>query len=198
MSSAKLDVFLGLDQALTTSGWCILANGTVHSHGVAKDSVQIQAVGDTLAQLVDGEWSRLLVALEHHGTHLLHGDKRWQRSPESIVTLGEPRGYWVHEVARRGHPKRLRILVAPGDWRMRVLGISNRAGTERCKATAIAWATQRALHPLADDNEAEAVCIAHWASFDGLAHNEARKQKQRVASRVRKAKSKQLEFGGRG
>jgi ribosomal 50S subunit-recycling heat shock protein len=193
MNALQSSVFLGVDQA-AKSGYCIVESGRVQASGVAKTAADIVAVVDLVQLHAANDWRRVLVALEDHSTHVYNANAKYKRNPATLIGMGEARGWWVHELARRGHPEPLRVLVGLDDWRMRVLGISNRAGGERCKAEAVRWAKQRALHELADDNEAEAVCIAHWASMDGLAHNEARKQKQRVADRGRRQAKKQLEL----
>jgi hypothetical protein len=185
------DIFVGLDQA-ECSGWCIVAQGAVQAHGVTKDHQGIVAVFETVQRLCEGNLTRVLVVLEDHGGHLYNAGKSFQRNPKSLVTLGAARGWWEHEFGRAGHPESLCLRVTSADWRLRVLGARNSLGTERLKALAVQWAAGRALHPVSDDNEAEAIAIASWAALDGVARLEQRRTVGRIKARDKRGQAKQL------
>ncbi len=193
------DIFVGLDQAERT-GWCLIASGRVLAHGVTRDEGEVVGVVAAVISASGGNLARVLVAFEDHSDIPLtnkssHG--RWggpQRNTASLLGMGDARGGWRQEFARFGHPSRLRLLVTSEEWRMRVLGLSNRHGTAKLKLAAKQWASAKLNELINDDNEAEAVAIASWAALDGIARLEQGRTAARIQARDKRQEKRQLEL----
>ena len=191
------DIFVGIDQA-AHSGWCIVARGAAVAHGVACDELEVVRVVAKVRELCDSDLARVLVVLEDHSDVPLSNKAQFDprtgapsRNTASILGMGDARGGWRQEFGRFGHPARLRMLVTSEDWRMRVLGVSNRLGTDALKDEAKRWATAKVRAPISDDNEAEAIAIASWAALDGMARMEHKRMTSRIKARVKRGRASQ-------
>jgi hypothetical protein len=192
------DTFAGIDQA-SRSGWCIVSQGIVVAHGVARGELDVVQVVAKVRELCAGDMTRVLVVLEDHSDVPLSNKARFgrrtgapERNTASILGMGDARGGWRQEFGRFGHPESLRMLVTSEDWRMRVLGVSNRLGTDALKDEAKRWAQGKVGAPVEDDNEAEAIAIASWAALDGVARLEQRRTVGRIKARDKRGAAKQL------
>lgn len=198
-------IVLGIDQA-ATSGWAIHVGGPkgrIVAHGVARTW---EARADVLTQALEragGVIGEVLVVFENHaGISLSKGSREEGKAPTRntavILGLGAARGRWEEALDRRGHPELMRLSVEPKAWRARVLGLALGASRERCKHAALEWASAALYKPIADDNEAEAICIASWGALDGVSVLEGRRRHARAVARARAhaRKQKSLTFGG--
>lgn len=196
---------LGIDQA-RASGWCITPiGGTALQFELAESFAGRRYAADCALNAVGGDAARLLVVFEDHSTiSLTHGTNRSARgnhrapirNTASILGLGAARGRWDELLDMLEHPASLRLSVSPEDWRIRVLGCSNKPGTDELKERAKRWAMAHTQKSVCDDNVAEAICIAAWGSLDGLSVLQHGRKEQRVKARVKRAAVKQIPLWG--
>lgn len=201
--TAVLRAAFGIDQA-ARSGWAVAVARKVVEHGVAVDHAgRVRAVERAL-WFAGNDPTALLVAFEDHGAmpldRLTNYDRKTarrgrdgapERSTRSILGQGKAYGRWEAVLDALGHPSRLRIDVEPGVWRRRVHGVI--AGD--VKGAAMRWASRALGEEIDDDNEAEACCLATFASIDGVMMLEQEKLRHRLTARAKRAASKQLALG---
>ena len=188
-------IALGVDQA-ARSGWGIVDGANVLEHGVATD---FAARRDVVARAIEraGGPTRLLVAFEDHGALPLQFERRGSRtgqpgtSTAAHVGLGDARGRWNEWLDAAGHPERLRLLIAPDDWRGRVHGTVS----GDVKGAAVRWASNRLGERIDDHDEAEGLCLACFAALDGPAILEQGRLKRRLYARGKRNERRQLELG---
>lgn len=191
---------LGIDQA-AISGWAIACvGGRVLESGVARERSLREGVIMRAIALAGGDVENLLLVFEDHSDIPLGNRARYdhrtkhgpQRNAASLIGMGRALGRWEGLLDHYGHPERLRIGVTSEAWRMRVLGCSNKPGTDELKQRALRWARgHTGSLAIADHNEAEAVCIAAWGALDGASVLARGREVRRVADRVRRARSRQ-------
>lgn len=198
---------LGIDQA-RASGWSLVPLGLglqrPHSYGLAvRHPARVQALQVALSAVQD--IAKLLVVFEDHSKiSLTYGNNRGpggkhcapKRNTAGILGLGAARGRWDELLDELGHPEKLRISVPMDDWRMRVLGCSNKPGSEELKERAKRWAMAHTQDGICDDNVAEAICIAAWGTLDGLSVLQHGRKEERVKARVKRAATKQIPMWG--
>lgn len=81
-----------------------------------------------------------------------------------LLGMGAARGRWEETLAYVGHPEKMRFKVAMHVWRGAILGKSfSRAKKEIVKPEAVRWAEARTGRRDVSDDEAEALCMLHWA-----------------------------------
>jgi hypothetical protein len=79
--------------------------------------------------------------------------------------MGAARGRWEECLDMRGHPESMRHRVPMPDWRGTVLGKRfAHARKEVVKPEAVRWAQARTRRMDIEEDEAEALCILHWAA----------------------------------
>lgn len=218
MSRPPLTAVLGLDQAAHT-GWgiALVTRGAprVVAHGMVRNDSQDgdkcfaehRAVGERAAELAGGA-AHLLVLREYHGgmplSRLTRDDRdtrrsgrsgRPERSTDSILGLGGAWGYWVAVLDSLGHPRRLRLSVAPQDWRARVLSPRRGASEVELKQLAIQWASCHVRQSITDADQAEGIAITAFAARDGMDLLEQRRLKQRLYARGRREERRQMVLG---
>lgn len=212
MTPVEPKYVLGIDQG-KHGGWAFAkVGGSVFMSGVAKTpEARVAVVGHALnlitEELVDEGLGivpdRLLLVYEDHSDITLSNRAKWSRkhgAPErnagSLIGMGRSLGRWDGMLDWNAHPERLRLGVTSEDWRMRVLGCSNRLGTEELKERAKRWASAHTGRDVCDDNEAEAICIAAWGALDGLGVLLAQRVQRRTKDRIKRelAKQKPLAF----
>lgn len=82
-----------------------------------------------------------------------------------LLGMGAARGRWEETLDHLGHPEAMRFRVDMPTWRAAVLGPRfARARKEIVKADAVRWARARTGRQDVEDDEAEALCILHWAA----------------------------------
>lgn len=190
-------IVLGIDQA-RRSGWAVHDGRKIVQSGFVYNTPGMIGVVELVkAHAGSGGISSVLVVYEDHSGIPLHAKTRFQggqaptRNTATILGMGAAWGRWETALDLAGHNPRLRICVAPADWRLRVLGLVPSASTERCKATAKAWASQAVQGNVEDDNEAEAIAIASWGALDGKARLEAQRQARRMKDYQKRQAAKQ-------
>lgn len=156
---------IGIDQA-TCSGWaavelkrrqCVLS-------GRAKTPAEQKHALLDLEALPGFSWREALVVMEDH--RHIPADKG--KSVGTLLKLGEARGRWHALLSVFDHPETHRILVQPQRWR-RILGTRAHLPRAAWKAQAKLWSSAVCARPITNDDEAEAICIASWGAWDGLA-----------------------------
>lgn len=189
---------LGVDQA-ADSGWSIArVGGRVLEHGMARGREAREGVIMRALDLSGGPES-LLFVFEDHSDIPLFNKARYdhvkrigpQRNAGSLIGMGRALGRWEGLLDHYAHPERLRIGVTSSDWRMRILGCSNKPGTEELKQRALRWARGATGAYVSDHNEAEAVCIAAWGALDGASVLAKGREVRRMAARTRRVRSRQ-------
>lgn len=82
-----------------------------------------------------------------------------------LLGMGAARGRWEETLDHMGHPESMRFKVDMPTWRGAVLGAKwARARKELVKPEAVRWARARTGRQEVEDDEAEALCILHWAA----------------------------------
>lgn len=198
-------IVLGIDQA-KRSGWAVHRAGVIAHSGFVHDTPGMVGVVELVKGLARAEpgaaagqtpMVNVLVVFEDHSGISLHHKAKFARghaptrNTATILGMGRMYGRWELALDLVGHPERLRVSVEPRDWRGRVLGLVPSASTERCKDTAVAYASQLTGHNVGDHNEAEAICIACWGALDGMAGLERERARARMAARDKRSKAKQ-------
>lgn len=195
-------ITLGIDQG-RRSGWGIAVGRTIVASGVATTAAQRTAVLELVRTRNGGTLAGVLVMFEDHGGMPLnrltrddHTTERRgprqgapERSTDSIITLGEPRGRWKEQLELLGHPQALLDKVKPHVWRAK-LGIRGR-GTAELKRDACRVASMTIGVPIDDHDHAEGVCIAMFAALDGVMRLEVRKAKARATARDARQRGRQ-------
>jgi len=117
----------------------------------------------------------LAVVLEDH-SHIPAG--KGVGTPQ-LLGMGAARGRWEETLEHMGHPEAMRWRVDMPTWRGAVLGPRfARARKEVVKPEAVRWAKARTRRQDIEDDEAEALCILHWAA-DAIPAKLARERLQR-------------------
>lgn len=108
-----------------------------------------------------GRIARLAVVLEDHsGIPASSGIGTPQ-----LLGMGAARGRWEETLEHMGHPESMRFRVDMPTWRAAVLGPRfARARKDVVKPEAVRWARARTGRQDVEDDEAEALCILHWAA----------------------------------
>lgn len=190
LAGAGTAYVLGIDQA-TSSGVAVfdVVRRRCVLSGTVRGAQEQQRVLLSLGELPGFSWSSLLVVLEDHG----RVPRRKNKSTRTVLALGESAGRFRALLSIYEHPEQNLLTVTPSTWR-RLLGPMPR-GTRRprWKAEARAWASMHLGHAVTSDDEAEAICIAAWGAWDGLARwsqhtRRLRRAERRVAqpSRMRR------------
>jgi hypothetical protein len=110
---------------------------------------------------VCGAIKRLAIVLEDH-SHIPAG--KGVGTPQ-LLGMGAARGRWEETLDHFGHPDSMRFRVDMQTWRGAVLGRQfARARKEIVKEEAVRWARVRTGRDGIEDDEAEALCILHWAA----------------------------------
>jgi hypothetical protein len=79
--------------------------------------------------------------------------------------MGDARGQWKADLGHMGHPKDMLFMVDMATWRGALLGARfARARKEVAKPEAVRWACARLGRLDVEADEAEALCILHWAA----------------------------------
>ena len=199
----------GIDQA-KVSGWAIAeVRGKAIASGIAKNHAERNAALSDSRFLQRGafgaHYADVLVVFEDHSDfRMAYGSNRKAngqhqkpiRTQASLLSLGAARGRWEELLDMYQHPERLRLSVTPKDWRARVLSSRQSVGTEELKERAKRWASAHVGRWIADDNEADAICIAAWGALDGLGVLMAERVQRRTKARIKRelAKQKPLAF----
>lgn len=112
----------------------------------------------------------LAVVIEDH-SHIPAG--KGVGTPQ-LLGMGDMRGQWKATLGHMGHPRSMLFMVDMPTWRGAVLGprwARARKCQGRCKpgcgcvkAEAVKWASARTGRQDVEDDEAEALCILHWAA----------------------------------
>jgi len=175
-------VILGVDQAIN-SGWSI----RVGSRPVQSGELDVwdwearryvlrlafdfaNRPGRTLPSNRGNRWipEWFVFVYEDHGSAPLAS---YKTTPQ-VLSLGGSRNLWLDSLNRMGHPQELRINVTSRTWRTKVLGLKAALRGDECKAQAVRWAEDHTgKRPLHHD-EAEAICLSHWGSVDGMSELE--------------------------
>ena len=181
-SRVEVAAFLALDQA-TTTGVALAGyrDGRMHSmqsgtatqdeHRVRHIQAALQRGGCMCfvgAQPPSypkpcgcGRIRSLAVVLEDH-SHIPAG--KGIGTPQ-LLGMGDMRGQWKSTLGHMGHPKDMLFLVDMPTWRGAVLGPRfARARKEVAKPEAVRWARAKTRRDDVEDDEAEALCILHWAA----------------------------------
>lgn len=96
-----------------------------------------------------------------------------------LLGMGGARDRWRENLAHMGHPETMLFQVDMPTWRGAVLGPRfARARKEVVKPEAVRWAHARTGRADIEDDEAEALCILHWAA-DAIPAKLARERLQR-------------------
>lgn len=103
------------------------------------------------------------------------GKTRW--TPATMLGLGAQRGRWLEALDLAGVPASRIVSVTPAEWRA-VLSPLPRRTTEQAKASAIVIARGLLGREVGPD-EAEAACIARWASSAAVVREAAAKRVRR-------------------
>jgi hypothetical protein len=156
---------LGIDQA-KASGWALieLAQQRCVLSGVAKTPAEQEDVLNLLAGLPGLFWPSVLVVLEDHSFM----PTRAGTSARTLLSLGESRGRWLALLSERGHPPEARLLCTPAVWRKVLAKPGTRFTRATWKREAKRWASARVGERITSDDEAEAIAIAYWGSWEGL------------------------------
>jgi hypothetical protein len=105
----------------------------------------------------------LAVVIEDH-SHIPAG--KGVGTPQ-LLGMGDMRGQWKATLGHMGHPKDMLFMVDMPTWRGAVLGPRfARARKEVVKPEAVRWASARVGRLDVEDDEAEALCILHWAAHN--------------------------------
>lgn len=113
---------------------------------------------------------QLAVIIEDH-SHIPAG--KGIGTPQ-LLGMGDMRGQWKADLGHMGHPKDMLFMVDMPTWRGAVLG-PRWARARKChgackpncgcvKGEAVRWARARTGRQDVEDDEAEALCILHWAA----------------------------------
>jgi hypothetical protein len=96
-----------------------------------------------------------------------------------LLGMGGARDRWRENLAHMGHPESMLFFVDMPTWRGAILGPRfARARKEVVKPEAVRWARARTRRDDVEDDEAEALCILHWAA-DAIPAKLARERLQR-------------------
>lgn len=157
---------LGIDQARSSglAVFDVLRRRCVMSGTVVGAQAQQDALL-SLGELPGFSWSSLLVVLEDHG----QVPKRKNKSTRVVLGLGEARGRFRALLSVYGHPEDNVIRVSPSTWRKMFGPMPRGTRRSRWKAEAMSWATMHLGYAPGSDDEAEAICIAAWGVWNGLA-----------------------------
>lgn len=83
----------------------------------------------------------------------------------TLLGMGDARGRWREDLAHMGHPTSMLFDVDMPTWRGTILGPRfARARKEVVKPEAVRWANARTRRDDVGEDEAEALCILHWAA----------------------------------
>ncbi len=166
-------VVLALDQA-AHSGWAIYDGQRIASWGLATKASHREAVVLKARQIARTTERDLLVIYEDHA----HIPAARKRNTATILGMGDARGRWLEQLERFGHSKAWVTCVDPLTWRAKLIG--SFGGTDAIKARAVRRASQTVGQPIEDHNVAEAICIAEWAAWDGVAQFFAARERSRL------------------
>ena len=156
---------LGIDQA-TCSGWGVveLENRRCVLSGSARTPAERTHALADIGALPGFAWRCCLVVLEDHS--FIPANRGIPA--RALLKLGEMRGHWNALLSLCDHPESHRILATPAMWR-KVMGTRVHLPRQAWKAQARDWASALCGRPIFDDDEAEAIVMASWGAWDGLA-----------------------------
>jgi hypothetical protein len=128
--------------------------------------------------------TRLAVVMEDHSTIPASSGV----GTPTLLGMGAARGRWEEDLEHMGHPESMRFAVDMPTWRGTILG-PRWARARKChgackpgcgcvKAEAVKWASARTRRDDVEHDEAEALCILHWAA-DAIPAKLARERLQR-------------------
>jgi len=158
-------VVLALDQA-AASGWCVRDGVQPVVWGLAKtceDRRQAVIQARNVATVCN---ARLLVFYEDHSS--IPASRK--RNTATILGMGDARGRWMEQLDMAGHMRSWVVGISPDEWRQRTIGTYGT--TEQIKQRAVAYANSLLVGRgrVDDHNVAEAIVMAHYAAFDGVAN----------------------------
>lgn len=190
----RLMISIGIDQG-RRSGWGIAEGRTVFAHGVATTHAERLAVLELARTRNMGTLRGVIVMFEDHSgiplgrlTRYDHTTERRgragapERSTASILGQGASKGRWLELLDMLEHPKTMRDHIKPHVWRGK-LGISNKLGSAKAKAEALAFASAAVGETITDDDQAEGIGLTLVAAIDGRMRFELRKAEARKKAR---------------
>jgi len=178
-------VILGLDQA-KTSGWSIWQPGVgieASMAGTTRTALERRNVVERATALARRSKRKLLVVFEDHAE--IPASRGWGTA--MLLGLGASAGRWREHLEIAGHSDAWIMKVGANEWRKKLLGSSYASNS--IKRLAVARAARvlgRSVLPHEHDL-AEAVCIAEWASLDGLARFFGKREMRRVRDHAKRA-----------
>jgi hypothetical protein len=173
-------VVLGVDQA-RASGWAIVhERGPLVEHGMARTHAQRRAALERAVELAGGDAKRLFVMFEEHSHMPLDRGMPWDRnkqhagqsggptrSTKTPYGMGKAYGRWLECCDLLGQREAMRDEVRPQKWRS--MYAIRGATTELLKLAAVEHVQRR--HGIVVTHDiAEAICIAEYAAWHGLAN----------------------------
>lgn len=148
-------VVLAIDPG-KASGWAVFVCGRCVASGVASGHD-----GRMLAvELADVEAARAKLPLVVVAEKWSAGG--WA-SHTAMIGLGASWGDWRTALGIGGVPASRVVRVLPQTWRARVIGSPRGARSDALKRMSMMRAAKEVGH-VADDNEADAICIGIWAT----------------------------------
>lgn len=196
-----MKVVVGIDQAQATSGFAGVVRFRPAVWGLARNADERRDAIRRMVDLAGGELAEVLWVFEDHGKIPLWY-KAEERSTDGVLGLGEAAGRWKEQLELLGVTDSRVLKVPPVTWRSAVL--------KRCKpgqdwkGRALEYvATMPGCAGVDDHNVAEALCIAMWGAFAGVAKREQKRVATNYYARERRRRQgvegprgDQLELGG--
>ncbi len=192
-----MTVVVGIDEA-AVSGFAVVVRHRPVAWGLAKSAADRQRFIARAVELAGGDLKQVLWVLEDHGkvplsfmatlppslrARILGVITPWpaaaaafarafpaepsQRNTDTVLGLGDARGRWLEQLELLGVTDSRILKVAPTTWRHAVL--KRRLPGQTWKATAVQYASVLVGSPIESDDVAEALCIAMWGAFAGVA-----------------------------
>ena len=206
-----MKLVVGIDQA-ATSGYAVVQRFRPVFWGLVRTEEERRRVIASVVDLALGDLSEVLWVLEDHGKIPLwykaapnaETGEDPERNTDTVLGLGEARGRWLGQLELCGVTDSRILKVPPTTWRHAVL--KRRKPGQDWKQTAVEHASALALgvgSTALDHNVAEALCIAMWGAFAGLARREQKRVADNYHARERRRRKgakgsagRQLELDG--